>query len=214
MNIHPAIHMEQMKEEYEASASQLLLQGFYNKFQPGPGLKNEQLQWLLQQVVVLDEQRGKSQRIVAVQEGSVIGSMSIQLGIRSGKPVVGTTLKDLLPLWRGIRKVGWIKALGFTVRLACLSHRPVHGEMYIADLSVHELFRGAGVGKKMLEWVFSEAALRPGIQYISLHVSGSNVGAKRLYERMGFRTLEAVQSTFVGRRLLGEQEWYYMIREI
>ena len=59
MNIHPAIHMEQLKEEYEASASQLLFQGFYNKFQPGPGLKNEQLQWLLQQVVVLDEQRGK-----------------------------------------------------------------------------------------------------------------------------------------------------------
>jgi len=214
MSMQPGIDMERMKDKYEASASQLLLQAFHTKFQHGTRLDREQLQWLLQQVLVLDEQRGKSQRIVALKEGSVIGSISIQIGTRSGKPVAGTTLKDFLPLWKAIRHVGYVNALGFIMRMACLSHQPVYGEMYIADLSVHELCRGVGVGQKLLEWVFGEAASRPDIQYTSLHVTGSNVGAKRLYERMGFRTLETEQSSFLGRRLLGEQEWYYMIREI
>ncbi|NOU68783.1 GNAT family N-acetyltransferase [Paenibacillus sp. LMG 31461] len=212
MITHPVIHMERMKEEHRASVSQLLLQGFCNKIQFGTGLNNAQLQLLLERLLVLDEQRGEGQRIVAMQEESVIGSLSLQFRAHSGIPRPSTTVMDLLPLWKGIQGVGWGKTLGFAVRLACLSHRPARGEMYIADVSVHERFRGSGVGKTMLEWVLREAVTRPGIRYASLYVSGSNVGAKRLYERMGFRTLEVQRSTFMG-WLFGEQEWNYMIHE-
>jgi len=212
MNIRPAIQVERMKEEHKVAVSELLLQGFCSKLQFGTGLNNAQLQWLLERFLVLDKQRGKGQRMVAVQEGSVIGSLTLQFQSRSGEPRRSTTVMDLLSIWKGIREVGWRKTLGFAVRLACLSHRPVCGELYIADVSVHEKFRGSGVGKTMLEWVLREAASRPGIRYVSLHVSGNNVGAKRLYDMMGFRTLKAQRSTIM-KWLFGEQEWNYMIQE-
>ncbi|WP_307213445.1 GNAT family N-acetyltransferase [Paenibacillus tundrae] len=101
----------------------------------------------------------------------------------------------------------------FAVRIACLSYRPAKGEMYIADVAVHENLRGAGVGRMMLEWVMREAASKPGIKYMSLHVSSNNIRAKHWYERLGFRTLETQRSTLMG-WLLGQQEWNYMIREV
>ncbi|MFS0868721.1 GNAT family N-acetyltransferase [Paenibacillus xylanilyticus] len=212
MTTIPAIHMERMKEEHKVSVSELLQQGFCSKFQFGTGLNNAQLQWLLERFLVLDEQRGEGERIVAIQGGSVIGSLSLQFQVRSGEPRPSTTAMDLLRLWEGIQEVGWGKALGFAVRLACLRHRPVSGELYIADVSVHERFRGAGVGRMMLDWGLGEAASRPEIRYASLHVSGSNVGAKRLYERMGFCTKDVQRSQFMA-WLFGEQEWNYMIHE-
>ncbi|MDO7907706.1 N-acetyltransferase [Paenibacillus sp. JX-17] len=209
MNVQPVIHLEGMKEEYEASVSRLLLEGFRRKFQCGTGLNDEQLQLLLERLLVMDEQRGKGQRIVAIQEDSIVGSLSLQFQVRS-RPSIKA--RDLLPVWKGIRGVGWWAALGFAGRLVCLSHRPALGEMYIADVSVHERFRGAGVGTTMLGWALREAALRPEIRYTTLHVSGSNLGAKRLYERLGFRTLESQRSAFMA-WLTGEQEWNYMIHE-
>ncbi|NUU79206.1 hypothetical protein [Paenibacillus xylanilyticus] len=125
-----AILMERMKEEHKASVSELLQQGFCSKFQLGTGLNNSQLQWLLERLLVLVEQRGGSERIVALQGGSVVGSLSLQFQVRSGDPRPSQTAVDLLPLWKGIQEVGWAKALGFSVRLAFLSHRPVRGELY------------------------------------------------------------------------------------
>ncbi|WP_347380436.1 GNAT family N-acetyltransferase [Paenibacillus pabuli] len=210
MIIHPIVHMERMKEEHKASVSQLLFQGFSSKL--GTGLKDAQLLLLLEWFLMLDEQRGNGQRIVALQESSVIGSLSLQFQSWSGEKRPSGTVTDLLPLWKGIQRAGWGKALGCAVRLACLSHRPARGEMYIADVSVHQHFRGSGVGQSLLEWALREAMTRPEIRYTSLHVSGSNVRAKRLYERMGFRTLEVQRSLFMT-WLLGEQEWNYMIYE-
>jgi len=64
----------------------------------------------------------------------------------------------------------------------------------------------------MLAWALREAFTRPGVRYARLHVSGSNLGAKRLYERMGFRTLEVQGSSFMT-WLFDEREWNYMIHE-
>ncbi|MCM3203630.1 GNAT family N-acetyltransferase [Paenibacillus illinoisensis] len=210
MIIHPVVQMERMKEEHQASVSQLLFQGFCSKF--GANLNNAQTMMLFETCLALDEQQGKSERFVAMKKDAALGSLGLQLKARSGELRSSITVTELLPLWKGIQDVGWRRALGFVLRLACLSHRPVRGEMYIADLTVHERFRGTGVGRAMLEWTLREASTRPGVRYASLHVSGSNLGAKRLYERMGFRTLEVQRSSLMT-WLFDEPEWNYMIHE-
>ncbi|MGD0031628.1 N-acetyltransferase [Paenibacillus illinoisensis] len=210
MIIHPVVQMERMKEGQQASVSQLLFQGFCSKF--GANLNNAQMMMLFETCLSLDEQQGRSERIVAMKGDAILGSLCLQFKARSGELRSSTTLTDLLPLWKGIQDVGWRKALGFALRLACLSHRPVRGEMYIADITVHEGFRGTGVGRAMLEWALREAVARPGVRYVSLHVSGSNLGAKRLYERMGFRTLEVQRSSFM-MWLFDDPDWNYMIHK-
>lgn len=213
MNMSSNIHIERMSADQNLSVSELLLDGFREKFQLKAGVYNTQYPFLLSQIIALDEQSGTSERIVALQGNTVIGSLSWLLPRHSGNGQRDHLARELLPIWKGIRQIGWFKGLQFALRIACLSHRPTKGEMYIADVAVHENLRGAGVGRMMLEWVMREAASKPGIEYMSLHVSSSNIRAKHLYERLGFRTLETQRSTFMG-WLLGQQEWNYMIREV
>lgn len=62
------------------------------------------------------------------------------------------------------------------------------GEYYIDSLGVNRRQRGKGVGSKVLQYLIDEYANKQH-QTLGLLVDGENPGAKRLYLKMGFKTV-------------------------
>jgi ribosomal protein S18 acetylase RimI-like enzyme len=195
-----------MKPAYVGPVSMLLTEGFLSKLMPGDRMEKSRVASVMGKLLQLDAEAGNMQRIVVTIEGNIAGSMAIQWQ----KPPAWQEKPRLLKLWQELRGIELGKMLELGVRLLLLSHMPAKHEGYIADVVVDPLYRGRGLGCYMLEWARCEAAKRPDIGYLSLHVSGANAGARRLYERFGFRASEVKRSALMG-FLFGEREWLYMV---
>ncbi len=72
--------------------------------------------------------------------------------------------------------------LGFIV----LHPTGMSGQPYVAVVAVAEDARGAGIGARLL--AFAETRY-PGARHIFLCVTNINTGARRLYERVGYRVV-------------------------
>lgn len=69
---------------------------------------------------------------------------------------------------------------------ALLTTSPGHDEYYLSNIAVDPRFRGQGVGSFVIESAFKIAKAR-GCKKVLLDVTFRNKGAKRLYERFGFK---------------------------
>jgi ribosomal protein S18 acetylase RimI-like enzyme len=74
---------------------------------------------------------------------------------------------------------------GAPVGFVVLRPRGVAGSPYLASIAVDPGARGKGVGSALLAFV--EERFRPAYRHLFLCVSSFNDGARRLYEREGFR---------------------------
>lgn len=125
-----------------------------------------------------------TQRMVALQQGEVIGSIAMKW-----KPIVDTKKnKQKLPSWRIFSLFGRWNLIKMLIGLSVLDHKPESGECYIADLVVHSDQRSKGVGKLLLQWAQHVVDLDPGLDRLSLYVSGSNPRAQQLYDQLSFQT--------------------------
>lgn len=199
--------IEPMKPAYNDQVSKLLKEGFLSKLMPGSRMEGNRVASVWLRLLQLDAEAGNIERIVLTINGTVAASMAVHW---QQPLVIEKEMQRLVRLWQGLRGIGLGKRLELGVRLLLLSHMPAKHEGYIADVVVDPLYRGRGFGGYMLEWARCEAAKRPDIGYLSLHVSGANAGARRLYERFGFRTSEVKRSALMG-FLFGEREWIYMV---
>lgn len=75
-------------------------------------------------------------------------------------------------------------------------------------VAVHVTYQGAGIGRRLTHWL-EEAALAAGIEVIELELRRSNVGARKFYERLGYRS-----SGVVARYYRGEEDALRMTRDI
>lgn len=66
------------------------------------------------------------------------------------------------------------------------SERGDESRVYISIIYVNENFRDASVGKHLVKAV-EEAAKRKGYKKVWLHTGGSNFGARKFYEKIGFK---------------------------
>ncbi len=89
---------------------------------------------------------------------------------------------------------------------------PGAGELYIAHLGVEPALRGQGVMTRMLEDRIARARAS-GYTQLALDVARTNPGARRLYERLGFRTIEHRRSA-LGEGRLHVPDHYRMILEL
>ena len=62
------------------------------------------------------------------------------------------------------------------------------GDFYLQAIAVDEDLRGAGVGSLLIGWV-EEQGRASGSRRLCLDVSGSNLSARRLYERLGMEVV-------------------------
>jgi ribosomal protein S18 acetylase RimI-like enzyme len=63
------------------------------------------------------------------------------------------------------------------------------GSFYICGMALFPEYRGQGLGTRMLE-LARQQAIQRGLDELSLIVFEQNAGAKRLYERHGFREVD------------------------
>lgn len=104
----------------------------------------------------------------------------------------------LSPLWAYSRMIGPLlsiasRRLGLLASLPCVARLAymglgsvAPGTMCVEMLGVDSECRGQGIGSKLLEFAEKEARQR-GLQRLTLGVVVENEGARRLYERHGYR---------------------------
>lgn len=60
-------------------------------------------------------------------------------------------------------------------------------ESHVTNIAVHPLFRGRGLGERLMHELIGRAAAR-GAARMTLEVRASNATAQNLYQKLGFRT--------------------------
>jgi ribosomal protein S18 acetylase RimI-like enzyme len=76
------------------------------------------------------------------------------------------------------------------------------GDFYLQAIAVDERLRGAGVGSLLFDWVEGQGRANDS-RRLCLDVSGSNIGARRLYERLGLHVVSESRIFYMpGVRLL------------
>jgi ribosomal protein S18 acetylase RimI-like enzyme len=64
---------------------------------------------------------------------------------------------------------------------------------FVKDLVVQETWRGRGIGEALMRHAFRAFHAR-GVSAVELKVHADNEGAVRLYERLGFLTIETLEA--------------------
>jgi len=144
-------------------------------------------------------------RILALMDGQLAGTLLLRRCPAYGSrvPIAGGGMVGM----RLVRSIGLRPTLSITLALSMLGHRPTAGEWYIGDVAVGAAYRGQGIGALLIGEARRRAAA--GRARLTLHVAAGNPGARRLYERLGFRVVGSTVSRS-SRWLFGEGRWLYM----
>lgn len=207
MRIGP-ITIQPMQPKYNPQVSRLYVHGFRGKFQTLTNMNNEDLVLFFAKLFEYTPTDPASQRMVALQDREVIGTISIKR-----KLVTNIKNKQGTFPWRSFKSFGKWNVIKMAIGLHLFDYKPENGECYIADVVVHPDHRGKGVGKLLMQWAQDFAQAEPNINRLSLHVSGKNTRAKILYEKLTFHT-HLQENSFVWHFLFNEKEWYYMVMAI
>lgn len=186
----------------------MLIHGFRGKFQTLTNMNDDELALFFAKLFEHFPIEPATQRMIAIQDGQVVGSMSI-------KWHDGSYMKQQrrLHTWESFCDFGKWNLFKMLLGLHLLEHKPQPGECYIADVVVHPDYRGMGVGKLLLNWAYQFVETDSHLDKLSLFVSGKNPRAKRLYEELSFHT--NLQKNSLTRHLLfKERTWHYMVQRV
>ncbi|MCR8643659.1 GNAT family N-acetyltransferase [Paenibacillus sp. N1-5-1-14] len=203
------ISIEPMQTKHNAQVSCLLVHGFRGKFQHLTNMREADLVLFFEKLLEQYPSEPASQRIVAVQDGEVIGTMSIKW-----KADFNLKLdKSTLPSWKRFKHFSTWNLFILFIGLILLSHQPQAGECYIADVTVHPDHRSKGVGKLMLDWAKQYVLDTPNLHLLCLHVAGNNSRAKQLYEQLSFATL-LQENCRIRHLFFNERKWLFMVQNL
>ncbi|GBF77786.1 N-acetyltransferase [Paenibacillus sp. 598K] len=190
-----------MQPEWREAVGRLLAEAFHAKLGRLTGLGVDRL---ARAFSVVEEGTGE-RRILILVDGGLAGTLLLRrYPARDNRLLIA----DGGMAWmRLARSIGLWQAAAMSLALSLLSHRPRAGEWYIGDVAVNATYRGQGIGALLIGEVQRLAAAER--VRLTLHVAAGNPGARRLYERLGFRVAHTSISR-VSRWLLGEERWLYM----
>ncbi|MGG3508552.1 GNAT family N-acetyltransferase [Paenibacillus lautus] len=202
------ITIEPMHSKYNSQVSRLYVHGFHGKFQTLTNMNEDELALFFEKYFDQYPTNPASQRMIALQDGEVIGTISI-------KRKIETSIKNKQRKfsWKSFKSFGKWNVFKMSIGLYLFDYKPQDGECYIADVVVHPDHRSKGVGKLLMQWVQDFVQAEPNLDRLSLHVSGKNPRARFLYERLSFHTHLQENSIF-WHFLFNEKEWYYMVMKI
>ncbi|NRR19914.1 N-acetyltransferase [Brevibacillus sp. MS2.2] len=205
MTVSP-ITIEPMHSMYNQQIGQLLVHGFRGKFQTLTRLNDGDLALFFEKLFDHVPSDPASQRMVALQEGEVIGTISIKWKTES-------TSMPTFPAWKNFHRFGKWNLLKMFIGLSFLDHKPEAGECYITDVVVHPDHQGKGIGNLLLQWAQNFAQTQPSLDKLSLYVAGKNPRAEQLYQRLSFHT-QLRESSFLSHILFKEKKWSYMVKRL
>ncbi len=78
---------------------------------------------------------------------------------------------------------------GFALLSKTFSQEAGGVSVTVEEIYIEEKYRGRGLSTEFFEWLKA----KPGIKRLRIEVEDYNEGAKRLYERMGFKLLPYLQ---------------------
>jgi len=185
-------------EGLRTRAGEIYYQAFERKLQPLVGSPEATRR-------ALAEGMDLNMAIGVVVDGDLLGLAGLhsRVGIFSSLRLRNSL--NCLGLLRG--GYAWVVLNLFGKGAGCLP-----GVLRIAALAVDERARGRGLGSALIEAVL-EKAQREGFDSVRLEVVDSNVGARRLYERMGFGVI-ATHHYRIPRGWLGFQSELVMEKSV
>ncbi|MFB6363442.1 GNAT family N-acetyltransferase [Paenibacillus elgii] len=205
------ITIEPLQAKYNRQVGQLLVHGFGGKFKTLTKMNDSDLALFFEQLLDKFPTKPSSQRMVALQEGEVIGTISIKWRSESDTKQKQKQKFPSMKSFKGFRKWKLFKML---IGLYFFEdHKPEAGECHISDVVVHPDHRSKGVGKLLMQWAQDFAQTEPGLDRLSLYVSGKNPRAKHLYERLSFHT-HLDSNSLIWQLLFKEKKWTFMVMKL
>ena len=130
--------------------------------------------------------------IGAVHDDTLVGLAGYQTpeGSLTGGMGAGAILRRL-GLWRGLRAC---------CVLSLYERTPAPGELVMDGIAVHPNYRGLGIGTELLARIVTFAT-KNDYDSVRLDVIDTNLAARRLYERCGFRVLREERYPYLARVL-------------
>jgi ribosomal protein S18 acetylase RimI-like enzyme len=190
-------------EEDPAIAS-LVVEGFLDKFRPVFGKRMDRSIKIMEKWIRLEHASGGVTSLVI--EGYAPGEIAGSVGVRTAD-----SREDILArgLWRTLtRNLGFPRALWATTLLSYPRYSSTSSEAYIERLVVSPDFRRQGMARRLLS-AAEDLARDTGKASVSLHVSGSNLAALRLYEGEGYEEISRQRSLLTG-YFLNIKDWLYL----
>jgi ribosomal protein S18 acetylase RimI-like enzyme len=190
------------REGDEGSVARAFAHAFADKMRTLSGVPEEEWADLLLEAGVLSLEEAEGNLVVEV-DGSVLGVLCLDWRGRTVPPARPRPRSGRFSWWllRRVRFGQWV-----------LDQRAGHGEAYVRYIGVDPAGQGRGAGTALL--AEGEAMARDlGIARYVLYVASDNAGARRLYERVGFRETGRVRSRTT-RRLFGVGEWVRMVKAL
>ncbi|MBP1907041.1 ribosomal protein S18 acetylase RimI-like enzyme [Paenibacillus turicensis] len=212
------ITIEPVQPELYPSVGQLMAYGFGYKFENLTSLSIEELGFTFTKLLHYLPQEPNNLRIVARQQGVVVGTMCIKWKLikfneSNGSHGFDERNKSIdFSWWNKCNSIGNWKLFKLITGLYLLQHSPKLEECYIEDLVVHPQHQGKGIGKQLLQWAHQFMRQSAGMTYLSLHVASHNHKAIQLYERYQF-SQQNCDNSLLTALLLGEKRWNYMTRK-
>ncbi len=108
----------------------------------------------------------------------------------SGSFTGGITYDDL------VSRLGFIEGTRAALVFGLYERKPVSGELLMDGIAVHRDYRGKGIGRRLLEELAGYAREKE-YDRLRLDVIDTNSGARKLYERVGFRPIRTERFAYL-----------------
>ena len=171
-----------LAESYRQEMAQIYCEAFQGKLQPLVGSRDHG-------IAILEADLAPGRALAALMAGRLVGFAGLQYDEeRFFAPRLSTFVREL----------GWLRGPISVALLRLFSSHYREGELFLDTLAVHPSSRGQGVGTRLLQAVLALARER-GFDSVRLEVVDTNPGARRLYERLGFRAGKTRQYPYARR---------------
>jgi ribosomal protein S18 acetylase RimI-like enzyme len=186
----------------------LVVEGFLDQFRHVFGRRMDRSVKIMEKWISLEHVSGGVRSLVV--EGYADGEIAGSVGVRTA-----ASREDVLArgLWKALASnLGIPRAVWATTLLSYPTYSSVASEAYIERLVISPSFRRQGMARRLLS-AAEDLARDADKKSVGLHVTGSNLGALRLYEAEGYTEVSR-QRSFIASWFMDIREWLYLKKEL